>query len=194
MTSDSSPTGLPPLSKSRRETSLRVSPQDQWEVTEFVFMVHRALISILILLSLWGVFVSEIHSSLTFSPCSQVLGKNLVSLICDVSVNQGCRTVRWHQESGCIRFILARYASGACVRSPVWLFVTPWTVPHQNPLSMEFSRRILEWVAMPLLQGIFPTQGLHLHLLLSPASAGRFFTTSTTWVSWLPAKWGIMKE
>ena len=96
---------------------------------------------------------------LSFSPCSQVLRKNLVPLICDVSVNQGCRTVRWHQESGCIRFILGRYASGACVRSPVRLFVTPWTVPHQNPLSMEFSRRILEWVAMPLLQGIFPTQG-----------------------------------
>ena len=131
---------------------------------------------------------------LSFSPCSQVLRKNLVPLICDVSVNQGCRTVRWHQESGCIRFILGRYASGACVRSPVRLFVTPWTVPHQNPLSMEFSRRILEWVAMPLLQGIFPTQGLNLHVLLSPALAGRFFTTSTTWVSWLPAKWGIMKE
>ena len=30
-----------------------------------------------------------------------------------------------------------------------------------------------------LLQGIFPTQGLNLHLL--PVLAGGFFTTSTTW-------------
>ena len=37
--------------------------------------------------------------------------------------------------------ILSRFS---CVR----LFVTPWTVAHQAPLSMEFSR-ILEWVAMP---------------------------------------------
>ena len=25
--------------------------------------------------------------------------------------------------------------------SSVWLFVTPWTVAHQAPLSMEFSRQ-----------------------------------------------------
>ena len=28
-----------------------------------------------------------------------------------------------------------------CVLSHVWLFVTPWTVAHQAPLSMEFSRQ-----------------------------------------------------
>ena len=32
-----------------------------------------------------------------------------------------------------------------------------------------------------LLQGIFPTQGSNLHLLLSPALAGGFFTTRFTW-------------
>jgi len=40
--------------------------------------------------------------------------------------------------------------------------------------------RIQKWVAIFLLQGIFPTQELNLHLLTSPASAGRFVTTSTT--------------
>ena len=25
--------------------------------------------------------------------------------------------------------------------SGAWLFVTPWTVAHQDPLSMEFSRQ-----------------------------------------------------
>ena len=34
--------------------------------------------------------------------------------------------------------------------SHVWLFVTPWTVAHQAPLSMVILQaRILEWVAMP---------------------------------------------
>ena len=40
----------------------------------------------------------------------------------------------------------------------VWLFVTPWTVAHQSPLSMGILQaRILDCHA--LLQGIFPTQG-----------------------------------
>ena len=29
----------------------------------------------------------------------------------------------------------------ACILSCVWLFVTPWTVAHQAPLSIEFSRQ-----------------------------------------------------
>ena len=41
--------------------------------------------------------------------------------------------------------------------------------------------RKLEWVAMPSLQGIFPTQGLKPHLFMPPALAARFFTASTTW-------------
>ena len=40
--------------------------------------------------------------------------------------------------------------------------------------------RILEWVAIPFLQEVFSTQGLNLGLT-SPARAGRFFITSTTW-------------
>ena len=41
--------------------------------------------------------------------------------------------------------------------------------------------RILEWVAMPSLQGIFPTQGLNPHLFMPPASAAGFFTARATW-------------
>ena len=50
--------------------------------------------------------------------------------------------------------------------SRVWLFVTPWIVAHQAPLSMGFSRQEY-WSGLPilLLQGIFPTQGLSLSLL-----------------------------
>ena len=32
--------------------------------------------------------------------------------------------------------------------SRVRLFVTPWSVTYQAPLSIEFSTRILEWVAI----------------------------------------------
>ena len=54
---------------------------------------------------------------------------------------------------------------------------------------MGFSQvRRLEWAAMVgsyfLLQGIFPTQGWKpTESLVSPALAGRFFTTSATWES-----------
>ena len=37
----------------------------------------------------------------------------------------------------------------------VQLFATPWTIAHQAPLSMVFSRTgiILEWVAIPFSRG-----------------------------------------
>ena len=37
-----------------------------------------------------------------------------------------------------------------CVLSHVWLFVTSWTVAHQAPLSMEFSKPEY-WSELPLL-------------------------------------------
>ena len=40
--------------------------------------------------------------------------------------------------------------------------------------------RILEWVPMPP-PGDFPDPGIEPTFLVSPASAGGFFTTSTTW-------------
>ena len=47
----------------------------------------------------------------------------------------------------------------------VWLFVTPWTVTHQTPLSMEFSRQEYGVGCHSLLQGIFQTQGSNPGLL-----------------------------
>ena len=47
-------------------------------------------------------------------------------------------------------------------RSHVQLFGTSWTVAHQAPLSMEFSGKNTGVHCYPLLQGIFPTQGLNL--------------------------------
>ena len=57
--------------------------------------------------------------------------------------------------------------------SHVWLFVTPWTVAHQAPLSMGFPAKNTGMGCYFLLQGIFPTQGSN---SLFSALAGRFFT------------------
>ena len=60
---------------------------------------------------------------------------------------------------------------GVCVwkcylLSCVWLFVTPWTIAQQAPLSMEFSKKEY-WVgSQSLLHGILSTQGSKLE---SPA-------------------------
>ena len=54
----------------------------------------------------------------------------------------------------------------AYLPSRVQLFVTLQTVAHMAPLSMGFFQaRILEWVDIFLLQGIFPTQGSTPYLL-----------------------------
>ena len=46
--------------------------------------------------------------------------------------------------------------------SRVWLFATPWTVGHQAPLSVGFSRQEYWSGGQVLLQRIFPTQGSNL--------------------------------
>ena len=75
-----------------------------------------------------------------------------------------------------------------CHFSHVLLFVTLWTVAHQAPLSMGFSRQE-QWSGNQyfhaLLQGIFPTLGSN-RCLLSPALAGGFFTTSAAWEALAP--------
>ena len=80
-----------------------------------------------------------------------------------------------------------------CVRARalrcVQLFVTPWTVAHQAPLSMEFSGQEY-WSGFPRNlhdPGIKPTS------CASPALAGAFFSIDTHYMkqSWLhhPSSW-----
>ena len=58
--------------------------------------------------------------------------------------------------------------------SCVQLFVTPWTVVHQNPLSMGFFRQG-NWSGLPFSSpGDLPGPGIEPR---SPALAGKFFTT-----------------
>ena len=65
--------------------------------------------------------------------------------------------------------------------SRVQLFATPWTVGHQAPLFMEFSRQEY-WSGWPSpLPGDLPNPGIEPTSLTSPALAAGFFTTSATW-------------
>ena len=73
------------------------------------------------------------------------------------------------------------YCSIVCVLScfsPVQLFLTPWTVAHQAPLSMGFSRQEY-WKGLPFPSpGDLPNPGIEPAALMPPASADGFFTTS----------------
>ena len=67
------------------------------------------------------------------------------------------------------------------VLSCVWLFVTLWTIAHQAPLSMGFSRQEY-WSGLPCLPpGDLPDPRINPASLMSLALASGFFTTSTTW-------------
>ena len=64
-----------------------------------------------------------------------------------------------------------------CMLTHVCLFATPWTVAHQAPVSLEFSRQEY-WIGLllpPL--GDLPDPEIELLSLVSPAMSGRFFTT-----------------
>ena len=92
----------------------------------------------------------------------------------------------WLLKSTHWRFILwdGKAVRSLCVCvlsrfSHVQLSVTIWTVAHQAPLSMEFSRQEY-WSGLPCPPpGDLPDPGIEPKSLMSPALAGAFFTTST---------------
>ena len=66
--------------------------------------------------------------------------------------------------------------------SRVRLFAIPWTVAHQAPLSMGFSRQEY-WSGLPFPSpGALQDPGIEPMSLMLPTLAGGFFTTiSTMW-------------
>ena len=57
-------------------------------------------------------------------------------------------------------FVSSREMVCLCVLSCVWLFVAPWTVACQAPLSMEFSRQEC-WSGLPFpIPGYLPDPGI----------------------------------
>ena len=83
-------------------------------------------------------------------------------------------TLKIQLQSICV-YVLSRFS---CVRQ----FVTLWTIAHQAPLSMGFSRQEY-WSGLPCPPppGEFPDPGIKSTSLMIPALSGRFFTTSITW-------------
>ena len=75
----------------------------------------------------------------------------------------------WHTKNTFIKFldfrIVTTKTGSVQSVSHVWLFVTPWTVAGQAPLSMESSRQEYWRELHSLLLGIFLTQGLNLGFL-----------------------------
>ena len=63
--------------------------------------------------------------------------------------------------------------------SYVWVLVTLQTILSGSSVHGILQARILEWVAMPS-SGTCPAQGSNSSLFMSPALAGRLFTTSIT--------------
>ena len=64
--------------------------------------------------------------------------------------------------------------------SCIQLFVNPWTVGCQVPLSMEFSRQE-DWNGLPFpTPGDLTDAGIKPRSSMSPAVAGRFFITAPT--------------
>ena len=69
--------------------------------------------------------------------------------------------------------------------SPVRLFAIPWTAACQAPLPMEFHRQEF-WRGVPFPPpGDLPHPKTESKSPVSPALAGRFFNTSTTWEAWM---------
>ena len=63
--------------------------------------------------------------------------------------------------------------------SRVRLLATPWTVTYQAPLSVGFSRQEY-WSGLPFPSaGDLPSPGIEPASPVSPALAGRFFTTES---------------
>ena len=67
----------------------------------------------------------------------------------------------------------------SCMLSRVWLFVTPWNIARQTPLSMRFSRQEY-WKGLPFPPpGDLPDPGVKPKSPVPPALAGGFFTTKS---------------
>ena len=71
--------------------------------------------------------------------------------------------------------------------------MTAWTVAHQAPLSIGFSRQEYRSGLPCPPPGDLPNPGIEPKSLVCPALAGEFFTTSATWEALYKHKLGGKK-
>ena len=80
----------------------------------------------------------------------------------------------WVRDCCLLAYVLSHFIR-------VWLFATPWTIAHQAPLPMEFSRQEY-WSGLPFPpSGDLPDPVMEPASFMSPALPGEFFTCSATW-------------
>ena len=121
---------------------------------------------------------------------------NTKGLICLCTHPFLCRVVEKHvasrirsvliQNSGAKFSLLLRFFTfvHACTLSPfsrVWIFETLWTVAHQAPLPMGFSKQGYWSGLLCPPSGDLPDPGTEPASLKSPVLAGSLFTASATW-------------
>ena len=93
------------------------------------------------------------------------------------SVEWVCLCIRCDKLCVCVCVCARALSCFICI----WPFATPWTIAHQAPLSMGFSgQEYRSGLSCPPSEG-HPHPGIEPSSLMSPALAGGFFTTSTTW-------------
>ena len=105
--------------------------------------------------------------------------ENIFSLIRNCQTMLQNHSTNFHSHEQCIRISVALHS--CCVHmhaqslSLSQLFVTPWTLIHQPPLSMEFSRQKY-WGGLPFSSpGELPNPGIKYSSLVFPALTGRLF-------------------
>ena len=104
-----------------------------------------------------------------------------------------------HQGNPCLNFLLLQEYYNECtlihsILSRVWLFETLWTVVRQAPLSMGFPRQEF-WSVLPFPSpGDLPNPGNKPASLVSPALAGRFYTTGPSTELCLQLFWHFLNN
>ena len=135
-------------------------------------------------------------------PVHHQLQQSLFMLSAEMSIVQACENVQAWQSCGsmpqCPQESLAESrmpknmvcGGGACVLSCVRLFAIPWTVAHQAPLSMGYSRQE-HWSGLSFPPpGDLPDPGIKPTSLMSPALASGFLFYFIFYHcdTWKPAK------
>ena len=97
---------------------------------------------------------------------------------------------QWVNSNNMAKYVIVAVPSCSVACSCVQLFVTPCTVLGKAPLSMEYSRQGC-WSGLPFPSpGDLPNPGNECASLVSPALAGRFFTTE---LHGKPKRWETVK-
>ena len=111
------------------------------------------------------------------SVCLGVPSKVRIESFFPPKVREPTRTENAHMNNT-NKTVKTRKRARAHTHTRSVIFGTPWTIAHQAPLSMEFSRQEY-WSVLPFpTPGDLPDPGIEPSSPPSPAMAGGFFTTS----------------